>query len=222
VPLGGGAPNIELGPSADLERQQELPIREPAAYSYHPTEQQHQAYLRPQYQQGQQQAFNNYGPNHYGGQQQQQNIYGQQTYSGHQQYHGSYGQQQYGYSSSQYQYRKRRSHVDTKPAKPMVIQMKYSVTKPSVSLVKMMPLLKAMQHSMDYVIVTGNTTMFELRQATDGRGATLHATGFLNQGSKHNIVITGIVRENATKKKMLDAVYRDANKFELKVIVHVV
>jgi len=217
VPLstGSAGPAVSRHQSAIVEG--EVPL---AAYhpQYQPTQAQRQ-YLQPQYQQfaGQRQVYggeqSSYGGDPYGvgvvpnsyGQQQQQQTYGQQ----------------YQWSSQQYQYRKRRSASDRKPAKPFQVNVKHD-TNTTVSLVKIMPILKAMQKAFDYHIHTGNTTLFELRTASDGRGATLHATRMLPMGTKHYIVIKGSVRENTTVNKGLQAIYKDAKKFEMRVLVSVV
>jgi len=171
-------------------------------------------------------------PNYQQGFAGQRQIYGQQSY-GQQQPYGlagvqpTYGQQQplqYGQRyqyTSQYQYRKRRSARDLKQVKPVHIDVPSEVNA-KVSLVKIMPILKAMQKAMDYTMITGNSTLFELRNAQDGRGATLHATRILPVGSKHYIVISGTARENTSIKKTLEAIYRDANKFQLKIMITVV
>jgi hypothetical protein len=214
VPLTGATPAV--GKHQPAIGQEEVPLRR-TSYSYHPTPQQQQ-YLQPSYQQGYAGLRQVYGGGQNYDQQQPYGLAGAPYGQPQQQY-----QQRYQYTS-QYQYRKRRSAGDRKQAKPMHIKVSPKV-EPTVSLVKIMPILKAMQKAMHYSMDTGNSTLFHLNNAPDGRGATLHATQFLPSGSKHYIVISGEIsgaaRENSSVKKILEKVYHDANKFQVKIVVNV-
>lgn len=129
---------------------------------------------------------------------------------------GGFQQQQYKPYGG-FAYRRRRStSKHTKPVHVMITRK----TKPHVSLMKLVAQLKDMTGHMDYNIIKGNATLFELVTGTNGR-TSLQSTDYLIPGS-YNVAIKGdIKKDNSEIEEELKAIYRDAGNFILKVNVRV-
>jgi len=158
----------------------------------------------------------------------QREVYGGNgNYGGYQSY-DSYAQQslygqQYQWSSQQYPYRKRRHLGEKKKAsKPFHVEVKHENLNTTVSLVKLMPILKQLQNATRYVMVRGDETLFQIQESNTHRGATLHAINQLPRASRHYVVIRGHVDSNIKVDKELEDVFRDVKKFELRVLITVV
>ena len=73
------------------------------------------------------------------------------------------------------------------------MEVKHENLNTTVSLVKLMPILKQLQNATRYVMVRGDETLFKIQEATTHRGATLHAINQLPRDSRHYVVIRGHV-----------------------------
>ena len=120
--------------------------------------------------------------------------------------------------SDEYSSRQRRSIK--KPYKPINVKISRK-TKGSVTLMKMVTLLKDMIGHMDYEIISGNTTLFHLNEGNHGI-TYLNSTEQLHPGKYALSIRGGVRKNNGDIEKKLNRIYSDSRHLYLKVTVHVV
>jgi hypothetical protein len=163
------------------------------------------------------------------------NNYGIQNYGGLYSNYGSYYEQpQMNYHS----YWRAARSANRKIPKKKYITINYKDLKPSVSLVKLAPLMKKARPHMMYHLLGSNN--FELRHLSD-RGASVHATGELKANQTYFLTITTrmIINEDEVKetnnkidkekkdaeekaRRELKEISRENKKFNLKIVVSIV
>ena len=119
-------------------------------------------------------------------------------------------------SAGGFSYRNRRSTRSS--VKPVSVSISRK-SKPKVTLIRMVSLLKNASNLMNYHIIHGNSSLFQLSKGE--QGIDLQNTIQLDPGF-YNLAIDGEINENNNEmEEELRRIYRDSRKFLLRVSVHV-